>query len=258
MKKILWSVYGIGKIPIVLFHGWGFNSNIWYSIFPFLLKKFTIYVFDFPGYGNNSNIHLMNFTNISNFLLSILPHKVIWIGWSLGGLLATYIGYYFPNRTYAVILIASSPFFLKKNKWPGIKKKTLISIKNNMLNSYQNFLLEFYNIHISLKKNSFFTQKKIFQNFFTKLPTSDAILQGFQWLKKIDNRKKIINLKIPIFRIYGKLDLLIPIKIEKKLKNILYNGKFYIIKQAAHVPFITHPKLFLNIINDIIYNIKFF
>ncbi|WP_343126517.1 alpha/beta fold hydrolase [Buchnera aphidicola] len=258
MKKIFYSIQGKGKIPIILLHGWGLDSNIWKNFLFLFSSQYTIYIIDFPGYGKNFFLKNMSFKEISKFLLKIIPKKVIWIGWSLGGLLATYMSYYFPKRTYGTILITSSPYFLKTKKWPGISKKILKNLKKKMIFSYENFLKEFYfsQMYIYEKKknkNQYINLKK----FLKHQPSSYTINYGYQWLIKIDNRKKILNLKTPIFRIYGELDLLVPYKIENYLQKYIINGQSYIIPHSAHIPFISHPINFTKIIKNIFKKIFF-
>jgi pimeloyl-[acyl-carrier protein] methyl ester esterase len=60
----------------------------------------------------------------------------------------------------------------------------------------------------------------------------------------IDLRKKILKLNVPLFRIYGDLDPLIPKVIANILDKTIPYSYSKIIKKSAHAPFITQPKEF--------------
>ncbi len=42
--------YG-NKHPLVFFHGWGFDSQVWLSLVPLLEDKYELILVDLPGFG---------------------------------------------------------------------------------------------------------------------------------------------------------------------------------------------------------------
>lgn len=51
--KSYYEKTGNGKKSVVLLHGWGQNTFMMKNIADFLSKKFTVYNFDFPGFGKS-------------------------------------------------------------------------------------------------------------------------------------------------------------------------------------------------------------
>lgn len=52
-------------------------------------------------------------------VLQQAPDKAIWLGWSLGGLVASQIALTHPERVQALVTVASSPCFSARDEWPG-------------------------------------------------------------------------------------------------------------------------------------------
>ncbi|MGI4816470.1 MAG: alpha/beta fold hydrolase [Janthinobacterium lividum] len=255
-KKIHCSIFGIEKIHLMFLHGWGLHSIVWNKIIPILKPYFTLHTFDFPGFGKNINSPIMTFEQISNFLLKQTKRKIIWIGWSMGGLLAHYLSLQYPHRTLATIYVTSSPYFIQEKKWPGIPISILYSMRKSILSCYNNFLKNFTLIHV-INTNQYKISKLIIKKNFSKKypnPKKEAIEIGYDWLTKIDYRGNILYSNIPTLRIYGELDNLIPRKTHKKIENIYQKKDSIIIKGAKHAPFLSHPKTFCDIIYHFIKN----
>lgn len=241
------------KIHLVFFHGWGLDSNIWIYIIPLLEPYYTLHFFDFPGFGKNILQPLINFNKISTKILEKLPKKVIWIGWSMGGLLANYIGLNYPHRTHGIILITSSPCFVQKKNWPGINLLILKKIAIEMSNNYRKFLKNFWLLHVEKKTfNKDIIPSIININKIFVKPTKSAIEHGYSWLKEIDQRVNSCFIQVPLLRIYGALDNMVPAHINQKISQLYPKNYSYIISNAKHAPFFSHPKKLCNIINKFI------
>lgn len=125
----------IGQGPdLVLLHGWGFHSGIYRSLAKQLSLQYRVTVIDLPGFGRSkifSGSYKMK--NVVNRLLQCTPKKAIWLGWSLGGLLAIWAARHFPQRINKLITVCCNPKFVKngyvgneeEERWPGIEKSHL-------------------------------------------------------------------------------------------------------------------------------------
>lgn len=90
--------------PLVLFHGFGFDSSIWSPIESKLSSKYQLYLVDLPGFGRSE---LMPWDEFSQKLYATLPNQFALLGWSMGGLYATKMAYESPSRVSHLINIAS-------------------------------------------------------------------------------------------------------------------------------------------------------
>src|SRR5688572_28462426 len=89
--------------PLVLLHGWGFNSNIWQPLIPQLENKYQLFLIDLPGFGKSESILNYSFDYIIPNLLAKTPKEAYWLGWSLGGLIAMAIAIHSPLRVKKLI-----------------------------------------------------------------------------------------------------------------------------------------------------------
>ena len=70
--------YGQGK-PLVFFHGWGFDSQIWLPLIPFFKDSYQLILVDLPGFGFTS---MMDWQTFKVNLLPLLPPQFALAGWS--------------------------------------------------------------------------------------------------------------------------------------------------------------------------------
>lgn len=245
MNKLYWEKIGSGNINLILLHGWGLNMKIWHHIIPKINSYFTLYLVDLPGFGKSRNCLYIKLESMISILSYHMPKNAIWLGWSLGGLIANLIGLYYPENTRAIITVASSPCFTIRPRWPGINPNLLKNIYNSLSNNYeetiQNFInLQIFNFSQSHQYTSILKEKILLH----PRPKKIALKEGLKILCLIDLRKKISKLNIPLFRIYGDLDPLIPTVIANILDTKIPYGCSIIIKKSAHAPFISQPKEF--------------
>ena len=67
--KVHLNYFGQGK-PLVFFHGWGFNHQIWLSLVPLLKERYQLILVDLPGFGLTP---AMEWPEFKMQLLDILP-----------------------------------------------------------------------------------------------------------------------------------------------------------------------------------------
>ncbi len=106
--KVHWQVEGQGP-DLVLVHGWGMNGAVWSACVSELAEHFTVHTVDLPGYGYSHQIGYDSLTQLVDALLVEAPERAIWLGWSLGGLIATHIAHEYPARVSQLVTLASSP-----------------------------------------------------------------------------------------------------------------------------------------------------
>ena len=105
----------IGDGPsLVLLHGWAFNSDIFQSLIDKYKAHYRITVIDLPGHGRSRDID-GNIESWCNELAKIIPEQSILLGWSLGGLLSTYIASQIEINK--LILVAATPCLVNNENW---------------------------------------------------------------------------------------------------------------------------------------------
>ena len=105
---------------LVLLHGWGSDYRIWEPVLPQLRRYFRLHVVDLPGYGHrHSEVCPADIGPLVDLLLPALPEQAAYIGWSLGGTVASWIAAHHPQRVSALVTVASNPSFVARENWPN-------------------------------------------------------------------------------------------------------------------------------------------
>ncbi|WP_343184007.1 hypothetical protein RJK19_01875 [Buchnera aphidicola (Ceratovacuna keduensis)] len=233
------------KKNIILVYGWGITKKIWQNLIKHLKKKYNIFILEICKFLEKNNLNKKKFNYIVDFMYNNFDKNSIWIGWSIGGLFTMKIGLNNYNKNSKIITICSSPCFLKKKSWEGIKKNKISNIFKNLLKNYNKTIKNFF-IKSSYNKEYI---KKIFIN--QKIPKKNSIKKCFNIMIKTDIKNLIKNSKSKIFRIYGEFDNIVPKKICKNI-YIKKNNEYFIIKKSGHIPFLTHTKQLSKIIHYIL------
>lgn len=214
---------------IVFITGWGIEASIGKKIEQMLNQKIIL-------------------INLSKDLYKEIPANSIIIAWSLGGLFAINYCYLFPNNCAKLILLSSTPKFIKDHNWLGIEPLIAKKFSQDCNQDYENLidefikLIQFPNKDLVIRKflNEHKSNNKKDMKYFLKL------------LFEEDYREKYKKLTIPILHILGSLDPIIPIEIIDHLNLLNSNNVFKIIDQAGHIPFLTHTNLVKKYIEDFI------
>src|SRR5262245_40457900 len=118
----------IGQGPdLILLHGFAMNAPFLKPLAEKLLAHYRVHLFDLPGFGNNQQDALSPHpAQIAEYLIQHLPEQAIWLGWSLGGLIASWIAIHYPNHVRALVNLASTPYFIAEPNWPGIQANAFV------------------------------------------------------------------------------------------------------------------------------------
>lgn len=245
MKNFYYNTIGKGKINVILLSGWGVHSKVWF----FIIKKFQLffkfYLIDLPGFGKNKILYPMKIDQIIQILHDHMPKNSIWIGWSMGGLIASKFALSYPKDILAVISVSSSPCFIEKKNWPGIKKDIAERFYLDLTKDYYKTMNDFLNLQ-TINSNQHLQDLIILKKilFSEKKPSINFLKNCLKIISCLDLRLDIEFLEVPFLRIYGALDNLVPKKIAKILDKKWPNTNSIIIKKAAHIPFISHKEEF--------------
>ncbi|MCD8475598.1 MAG: alpha/beta fold hydrolase [Shewanella fodinae] len=116
-SSLFYHVSGDGQ-PLVWLHGWGVNGSIFLPTVA-QLPQYRSYCVDLPGFGD-SQPQPGTLDDWAERLFEQLPTNAIWLGWSLGGLVATRIAQRWPQQVRGLVTIASSPRLWRKQHRLGL------------------------------------------------------------------------------------------------------------------------------------------
>ncbi len=242
-------VHTDGEGPdLVLVHGWGLHSGIWETIYWDLREHFRVTLVDLPGFGRSP---MPNGDYDFEMLVEQMSHVPVerahWLGWSLGGLVATEFALRFPERVQSLLTVASNPRFVQSDCWPTAMRPDLMDNFCTFLEEdYEGTLIRFLAIQAMGSETAKQDIKELKETVFIHgRPHVKALRGGLQILNQVDLRERLLDIKVPMYRIYGKLDSLVPAKTADAVAQLLPDSQHSILPKASHAPFLSHKNDFL-------------
>ncbi len=245
--ELFWHTQGQGP-DLVLIHGWGMNSAVWQPVMPLLTSHFTVHCCDLPGYGESTLPSASSLTEIAKQVYQSAPvEQAAWLGWSLGGLIATDIALKAPERVSHLITVASSPCFAASENWKGIKPAVLQAFMAQLELDFQPTIERFMALQAMGSPSARQDIKQVKQAVLAKPQPQLAALQiGLQLLAEQDLRPQLGAICQPWLRLYGRLDGLVPVKTCTEMERLAPQSQVVVFEQASHAPFISHPEQFID------------
>ncbi|PMH46100.1 pimeloyl-[acyl-carrier protein] methyl ester esterase [Vibrio sp. 10N.286.49.B3] len=244
---------------MVLLHGWGMNGAVWQQTVASLAKHYCVHVVDLPGYGHSAQAHdetLHSESDSEQVLLTLAdqvlehaPEQAIWVGWSLGGLVATHIALHHPQRVSQLVTVASSPCFAAQKGWRGIQPQVLSAFTEQLMDNFQLTVERFMALQAMGSPSARQDVKQLKEAVLSRpLPNQNALLQGLGLLANIDLRAQLNQLSMPLLRCYGRLDGLVPVKVATTLSQWHESSDTHIFHDSSHAPFMTQADDFCQLL----------
>src|SRR5690606_34582772 len=103
---------------LVLLHGWASSSDVWRAWLPWLRRRANVTLLDLPGFGRTPADAVDGLDDVLTQLeRRYVPERAALLGWSLGGMLAAAFAARFPQRSAALITIATNAVYVQRDDW---------------------------------------------------------------------------------------------------------------------------------------------
>jgi len=242
---------------MVLIHGWGAHGGIWSDIAATLEKNFRLTIVDLPGLGRSPALaNGFTLVNAVTAIKAVTPDVAIWMGWSLGALIAMALAVNDKDRVKKIILVGGSPCFAKKKDWPFATSTEVLDGFGNMLETdYRKTLTRFLSLQMgdsSRARQVLRSQRQLL--FKHGEPDITALAEMLVVLKETDLRESLSQVDVPALLIHGDRDTLAPVPAANYLEQHLPRARLFEIKGAGHVPFLTHTETCVQVINEFVNN----
>jgi len=237
--------------PLIFLHGWGFNSEIWNPLVPQLASHWHIYQVDLPGHGRSPYCEYTLPVLIKTFATQ-LPPQAVWVGWSLGGLIAMAMARWQPTWVRALVLVASSPRFVTAPDWPhAISPTVLQQFSEQLQNDTEGTLQRF----LALQVKGSETARQQLRSLNTWLKQSGwlqptALQTGLRFLQDTDLRPELAQIHCPALLCLGEYDTVVPAEMGKDCQRWWPNLRQECIPAAAHIPFLSHSEIFMQLVQN--------
>jgi pimeloyl-[acyl-carrier protein] methyl ester esterase len=233
---------------LFLIHGWGMNAAVWSGLREALQADYRITCVDLPGHGRSAAAGDFDLASAADALLEVAPAQAIWIGWSLGGMLALQAAKQAPQRIAQLSLITSSPRFVTAADWPDAVDATVLEqFFTGLQQDYRATLKRFLALQVRGSEAANTTLRDLRQRLFAHgEPDAAALAAGLAILRDADLRPQLGALTMPVQFIMGERDTLMPAAAAFAARALAPHAAVSIIEGAGHVPFVSHPQAFLD------------
>ena len=236
--------------PIILIHGYFYDSLQWSRNLEALAREFKVYALDLWGFGYSTREPIdygypLYASQLQKFMDAMGIEKASLIGQSMGGGTAILFSTQHPERVSKLVLVASGGL---PNPYKPITRLACIRGLGEFL-----FSLKGSRRGI-LKANFIYEKSKLTDEYveaitrFQKVKGTTAVLLRVLRKRFWDTLSREIHtlgkMGLPTLIVWGRQDESIPVKLAQEMHSILEGSRLEIIEQAGHCPNDEQPEVF--------------
>lgn len=229
---------------LVMLHGWGMHSGVWHDTAQRLSTNFRVTLIDLPGHGYSRTLpERYTITQLAQSVAGHSPPRAHWLGWSLGGLVAQHLALNHPQHVNRLVLVASSPQFVRDKNWPhAMAESVLDQFATNLARDFRQTLQRFLALELQGSANAREHLRLLRERLYARgEPVPEALAGGLDILKGISTRAQLSQLRAPSLWLLGANDALVPKALSSAIAALAPTSRTHIIEHAGHAPFISHP-----------------
>ena len=244
--------------PLVLWHGWGMNLRVFDTLRAALNDGWRSIAVDLPGHGHSSWDD--GGDEMLSRLLTTLPAPasgsppVTLVGWSLGGQLALRAAALAPQGIARLVLIGTTPRFLRADSWPhGAEASALHAMQARLATDYRGAVSDFLELQVRGSRDAGKVQRALRTAVFGHGAAQPAALAAsLTLLAATDLRPQLAAIRLPTLVIAGQYDRVTPAAASAALAAALPQATYLEIARAAHAPFLSHLEQLLPTLRNFI------
>lgn len=240
---------------IVALHGFGTSAAIWQPLMAQLTPPLRIEALDLPGHGGARAAPAdLTLGGMTKACVRASSAPAIWLGWSLGGLVALSAATRFPQKVLGVITVAISPRFLAAPDWPNaLDPKEFVKFETLLKRDHGRALERFYALQSRTRSGiSVRLAGKLRALGLAGRPRPGVLAKTLSILGGADLRDDAAALSCPLMSVLGEDDVLVPYSVSRDLERLNSGWRTEVIAAAGHVPFLSHPDEFLSLVNSFV------
>jgi pimeloyl-[acyl-carrier protein] methyl ester esterase len=235
------EITGAGR-DLVLIHGWAMHSGIFAPLTEILAQRFRLHLVDLPGHGASPERDVaLTLDDCVSRIANATP-PAIWIGWSLGGLVALRAALDVSPQVRGLVMIASSPRFVIGANWPfAVAPEVFEQFGADLGRDYRGTLDRFLALEVHGSDCARDELRELREHLFERGEPALRVLQdALNLLEPSDMRAELAQLDVPSLWLAGARDRLIPWQAMQWAAEHSCNAHFEKIVGGGHAPFIGH------------------
>jgi pimeloyl-[acyl-carrier protein] methyl ester esterase len=225
---------------IVLIHGWGWHGGVWASVARQLAARFRVWVPDLPGHGASREPIPAGIDGWMNAIKECVPPSAIWVGWSLGGLLALRAAH--SRVALGVVLVGATPRFVQGDDWPcAWLSEEFERFSADLERDVSGTLERFASLHVGVGSGSRSLLRELrAQRSLRDLPEREVLKAGLSMLRDTDCRALLATLDMPALVVHGEHDRIVSAEAGERMTRALPRARYVKIDAAGHALPLSH------------------
>jgi pimeloyl-[acyl-carrier protein] methyl ester esterase len=241
MKPLYSESSGSGP-PLALLHGWGMNLRLFDPLRAQLAEHYTVTALDLPGHGRSPWVVGLKAPQQLDWLAGQLPCDALLVGWSLGGQLALQLAGRNALRVRGLVLIATTPRFVRSEDWPyGLPASVLAGFAAALERDQARTIADFLALQVRGSAEADAVLRTM-QQALHERTEPEALSAGLGMLRDNDLRELARTLDIPTLIIAGQYDRVTPPAAARALAQLMPDAQLLEVARAGHAPFLSHPQ----------------
>jgi pimeloyl-[acyl-carrier protein] methyl ester esterase len=243
------ETHGRGPIPVVILHGWAMHGGMMEPLVDALADRCSMHVVDLPGHGYSRDSTLPLEPSACARAIAERTPPAVWIGWSLGGLVALTAALEHPQHARGLGVICGTPKFSRGEDWPyGSDPKLVRQLADDLETDYHATLERFIALEAMGSPDPRAELRHLRSLMFTRGEPNMRVLQeGIRILETTDRRADLASLAVPNTWIAGHRDRLVPPP-AMAWSAEHGRGTYHEIAHAGHAPFFGYANDVANVL----------
>lgn len=241
---------GVGP-GLVALHGWGTHSVVWTETVAALATTHAVTAIDLPGFGRSRAAGAMRtLPQMAESVVAASPANAVWLGWSLGGMVALQAASLHPEMIRALVLVATTPRFVQGPEWPhALPAHVLAQFADDLTTDYRAAVQRFVVLQAGRGEGARAVAKRLRRDLFRYgEPSPEALAGGLRILRDTDLRSLCAVVACPGLAILGARDTLVPSAVGAELQRLCPGWMIHIVPGSGHAPFLSHQAQFLSLL----------
>lgn len=244
-ERMTLNVSTTGDGPDVVFlHGWGLSIRIWQSLADRLAGRMRCHLVDLPGHGESPGDYA-GLNNWVDAVVECIDRPAVYVGWSLGGLVALGAARRYPERVQGLGLVASLPRMVRDSEWPwGLKRSAIEATRRGLAEDFATTLSEFLMQQVLGEPGAARAVRSLRNDLLDQPPRREALERGLDILFEADFRDALASIEQPALWIAGARDRMAHPDGMGWAAERMPRGESWRVERAAHAPFVSHERDF--------------
>jgi pimeloyl-[acyl-carrier protein] methyl ester esterase len=227
------------------------HSGLWLPLLPRLIGRYRLHLVDLPGHGYSGALMTpppLSFVRVAEAAALAIAEAspavpLTILGWSVGGQVALEWARLESERVRALVLMSTTPSFVRRPDWPhAMTATTLSQFGDELTVAYRQTLQRFVTLQVHGSERSRDALASSRSQLFARgEPTPRALSDWLELLTSSDLRGEIGTISQPAVVIAGDRDTITPVAAARWLASALPQASLVEIPGAAHAPFLSHP-----------------